>query len=529
MPSPSPAGDAVPEPPRRARWVRQLVRVAALAVLIYLAFRLHDLWRDNAVDLSTASVPLLVTAAIVSFAAVVSYGLVWPRILARLGSAPPSRAVGLFLQSQLGKYLPGGMWHYAGRVGLARARGLPTRTTVVSLGIEVGASVAAAALVGLFVLPVVLAAPLAIALLVLLRLSSTGRISTRMLVPLLRVVRRLVPVAGDDIRVAVRALSHTAMLFVPVWLVYGLAFWLTARALFPVPADDVVYFTATFALSWIAGMVVVFAPGGIGVREAVIVALLSPRVGEAEAIVVAATSRVLLTTSGPRRGRRCAGVGPPRRTPRAPEGRLTVSAAPEADFRGPTGNATDKYGSRNPLTRKLLERFLAVIDELVATVSPSSLLDVGCGEGVVTERLARLTRAETTGVDIGDERMWEQWRLREGVGVTFESASAYELPFDDASFDCVCALEVLEHLERPADALAEMARVSRRAVLVSVPREPVWRAVHMLAGRDLRQLGNTPGHINHWSTRDFERLVAGYARIVDVRRPFPWTVVRAEV
>jgi hypothetical protein len=51
----------------------------------------------------------------------------------------------------------------------------------------------------------------------------------------------------------------------------------------------------------------------------------------------------------------------------------------------------------------------------------------------------------------------------------------------------------------------------------------------MLAGRDLRQLGNTPDHINHWSARDFERLVSGYARVVEVRRPFPWTVVRADV
>jgi ubiquinone/menaquinone biosynthesis C-methylase UbiE len=200
-----------------------------------------------------------------------------------------------------------------------------------------------------------------------------------------------------------------------------------------------------------------------------------------------------------------------------------------SDFVGPTGNATDKYGRRNPLTRWLLSRFLREIDETARISAPTSILDVGCGEGIVTERLAAVTGARTIGVDLGTDELTEHWRRREGENVSFQPASAYDLPFEDASFDCVCALEVLEHLERPRDALAELARVSRRGVLVSVPREPVWRVVHLLALRDVRSLGNTPGHVNHWSSRDFERLVSGYGRVTRTRRPFPWTVVLAEV
>jgi ubiquinone/menaquinone biosynthesis C-methylase UbiE len=154
---------------------------------------------------------------------------------------------------------------------------------------------------------------------------------------------------------------------------------------------------------------------------------------------------------------------------------------------------------------------------------------VGCGEGIVTERLAAVTGARTIGVDLGTDELTEHWRRREGGNVSFQPASAYDLPFDDGSFDCVCALEVLEHLERPRDALAELARVSRKSILLSVPREPVWRAVHLLALRDVRSLGNTPGHVNHWSSRDFERLVSGYGRVTRTRRPFPWTIVLAEV
>jgi SAM-dependent methyltransferase len=145
----------------------------------------------------------------------------------------------------------------------------------------------------------------------------------------------------------------------------------------------------------------------------------------------------------------------------------------------------------------------------------------------VTERLAAVADAHVVGVDLGSDELREHWRLREGERVSFHAASAYDLPFEDGSFDCVCALEVLEHLERPRDALTELSRVSRRWLLVSVPREPAWRITHLLAGRDVRSLGNTPGHVNHWSSRDFERLVSEYARVVRARRPFPWTVVLA--
>jgi 2-polyprenyl-3-methyl-5-hydroxy-6-metoxy-1,4-benzoquinol methylase len=198
------------------------------------------------------------------------------------------------------------------------------------------------------------------------------------------------------------------------------------------------------------------------------------------------------------------------------------------DFVGPSGNATAKYASRNPLTRALLNRFLRQIDEAIEILAPSSILDVGCGEGVVTERLARLTNARTVGIDLATDFLRSEWQARERGALSFQEGSAYDLAFADGSFDCVCALEVLEHLERPRDALAELVRVASRALVVSVPNEPMWRVVHLLAGRDVRQLGNTPGHVNHWSSKGIERLVSEVARVEDVRRPFPWTIVVAE-
>jgi uncharacterized membrane protein YbhN (UPF0104 family) len=234
-----------------------------------------------------------------SMLAVVAYGAVWPLILERLGAPVPRDSVRIFLQSQLGKYLPGSVWHYAGRVGLARARGVAARLTLTSIGIEVAASALAAGLVGLFVLPWALAIPLTLALGALTVLASRrpGGSARRLLSPALRAAGRVTRVPEDELAPALRALPATAALYVPVWVLYGIAFWLTGRALFPVGAGDLVFFTAAFALGWLAGMIAVFAPGGIGVREAVLVALLSPRIGPTEAMVVAGASRVVLTAA----------------------------------------------------------------------------------------------------------------------------------------------------------------------------------------------------------------------------------------
>jgi SAM-dependent methyltransferase len=177
--------------------------------------------------------------------------------------------------------------------------------------------------------------------------------------------------------------------------------------------------------------------------------------------------------------------------------------------------------------RWLLSRFFKEVESALAVARPATLLDVGCGEGAVTSQLAGFTDAKVIGVD--HEDLAANWPARTTEKLTFQIGSGYELPFADETFDCVCALEVLEHVANPSRMLAEMRRVSARWLLLSVPDEPTWRIVHMLAGRDIRALGNTPGHINHWSRRRFTRFVGFHATVRRVTTPFPWLMVLAEI
>jgi 2-polyprenyl-3-methyl-5-hydroxy-6-metoxy-1,4-benzoquinol methylase len=196
----------------------------------------------------------------------------------------------------------------------------------------------------------------------------------------------------------------------------------------------------------------------------------------------------------------------------------------------PTGNAYDKYGSTNPLVRRLMSGFEHDLDELLAAAAPSSVLDVGCGEGVLTERwAATLLSARVVGIDLADPKLDAEWAGRSGPNLAFCAVTGSELPFEDDEFELVAAIEALEHISDADRTLAEMARVTQRYLLVSVPREPLWRVLNLARGAYVRRLGNTPGHVNHWSRRSFRRLLAGYGEVVEMRTPFPWTMLLVRV
>ena len=194
--------------------------------------------------------------------------------------------------------------------------------------------------------------------------------------------------------------------------------------------------------------------------------------------------------------------------------------------RVPTGNTYDKYGSRNPVVRRLMAGFESTLDELWDRAAPDSALDVGCGEGVLTERFAeRVPEGRVVGIDLDDPELRSQWDRRGRPNLEFRAVEATELPFGDDSFDIACAIEVLEHVPDPERTLAEMARVTRRWMLLSVPREPLWRGLNVLRGAYVRQFGNTPGHVNHWSKRAFVEFAGRRGRVEEVRSPFPWTML----
>jgi 2-polyprenyl-3-methyl-5-hydroxy-6-metoxy-1,4-benzoquinol methylase len=191
-----------------------------------------------------------------------------------------------------------------------------------------------------------------------------------------------------------------------------------------------------------------------------------------------------------------------------------------------TGNTYDKYGSSNPVVRRLMAGFERNLDELFEAAAPGSLLDVGCGEGVLVHSWAqRLGGARVVGIDLEEESIQAGWAERQAPNLEYRVMEAENLPFADGEFDLASAIEVLEHVPDPEHTVSEMARCAKRHLLVSVPHEPLWRMLNMARGAYWKDLGNTPGHLNHWSRRSFQALLSRHGEVVEVRSPFPWTML----
>ncbi len=196
----------------------------------------------------------------------------------------------------------------------------------------------------------------------------------------------------------------------------------------------------------------------------------------------------------------------------------------------PTGNTYDKYGSSNPVVQRLMAGFHGTLDELWQRAAPESVLDVGCGEGVLTAEWAeRLRDRRIVGIDLDDPKLRGEWAARDRPNLDFRVEEATSLTFADDEFDMATAIEVLEHVPEPERTLSEMARVAHRWLLVSVPREPLWRGLNMARGAYWGSLGNTPGHVNHWSKRGFVSLLSRYGTVEEARSPFPWTMLLVRI
>lgn len=240
----------------------------------------------------------LAGAAVAAVVYVACTFLSWRALLADLGSRLPLRAaVAVFGISQIGKYVPGGVWNVvaAAEIGadhkVPRARSLAAMALAVLLGVVSGTVLAAVCLpladasaLGPWTW-LAWAAPL---LLVLLVPAVLGR-----LVGLgLRLLRRP-PLE--------RPLSWTGLgaavgWSVLSWVLAGVTIWLLATGLGLAPTPRTLTLAVGgYAIAWVAGFVVVFVPAGAGVREAVLLALLGGSLPHAAVLLVVLASRVLLT------------------------------------------------------------------------------------------------------------------------------------------------------------------------------------------------------------------------------------------
>lgn len=170
------------------------------------------------------------------------------------------------------------------------------------------------------------------------------------------------------------------------------------------------------------------------------------------------------------------------------------------------GNIYNKYDkNKNPFITGLMKLYFKDFDALINPIKDeiNSALEIGCGEGYVTQHIKDLG-INVEGADIYERIIKLARNLHPSI--KFSTKSIYELSRYNESYDIVLAIEILEHLHDPYKAVEEMIQVSKKYLFFSVPNEPFFRFANILRLKYLKNLGNTPGHLNHWSKKALENF-----------------------
>jgi len=193
-----------------------------------------------------------------------------------------------------------------------------------------------------------------------------------------------------------------------------------------------------------------------------------------------------------------------------------------------TSNLT-KYQSANPIQRWLIDRFEKKLVEMVENKrNINKVIDVGCGEGFGLRNLKENNIGKQyLGIDASSKALKLGKKINPGF--SYLKGDIYRLPVKQNAAELVMCCEVLEHLERPEEALRELKRISKKYVLLSVPYEPWFRLMNFLRGKYPKTLGNHPEHINWWGVRSFNKMVGKTLKVKKQVTVLPWQIILAEV
>ncbi|MDQ3735194.1 MAG: flippase-like domain-containing protein [Actinomycetota bacterium] len=290
----------------KASWASRLavlVRVARILVFLAIAgsitYAIYTLWpdvRDTWLALNPWAIALSVAAALTAMTANV---MAWHAVLRELDHRVPVIDAGrITLVGQLGKYLPGSIWAFVLQMELARRAGIPRARAFAASLILVGIATTAALVLGLMGLPALREVGGAavwgvLALIPVAVVCAMPPVLSRLVNLFLRLLRR----EGLGHGLTYRGLSRIFGWSLVAWVLFGVHFWVLSSGLEGAGAPNLAEAIGAFALGMTAGLLAVASPSGLGVREAVLVALLAPFAGLGAALGVALASRLILTVA----------------------------------------------------------------------------------------------------------------------------------------------------------------------------------------------------------------------------------------
>jgi uncharacterized membrane protein YbhN (UPF0104 family) len=283
----------------RDRLLRALRPAVGVVVLVAVALAVAGSWSDVRPHLSKLSAGWMVLALVSVVAGLFCTMLSWRALLADLGSPLPLRAaVRIFFLSQLGKYIPGSIWPVVAQMELGRDYQVPRKRSATAGLVTIALSLMAGALVAAACVPFIDNVP-GYAWLVLL-LLPVGAIALHPPVFSALVNRALGLIRREPLEHPLTRPGELRALgwAVAAWVAFGVQAWAIARDLGTTRGGVLPVAIGGFALAWTVGFLVVFAPAGVGPREAVLAAVFAsflPGGSRGAPLALALISRLMMS------------------------------------------------------------------------------------------------------------------------------------------------------------------------------------------------------------------------------------------
>ncbi len=198
------------------------------------------------------------------------------------------------------------------------------------------------------------------------------------------------------------------------------------------------------------------------------------------------------------------------------------------EFKALISNDTKlKYYSKNPLKKMLIKGFFNKLSALVQGLNPREIIEIGCGDGIsgylINQNLKGL---EYYLADLQSESLIVASKV---IKITDSvKLDARELPYADKSFDLALCLEVFEHIQGWERAFDEAIRVSRKALIFSIPAYPWYQWSNLIFLKNVARMGEHPQHINQFQYRKtlnkIEMLSRPLNLKVNIQMAFPWLI-----
>ena len=253
------------------KWSTAIGLILATLGLAFVGRAVTSDWHALQEAISAANWAWLFAGFLAGLLGMALAALGWSRTLTILGSEHPTAlALRWYFVGQLGKYIPGGVWSVMGSSELASGWGVPRTRSYSAMLISLAALYLAGAFVVAAILPFQDILPLGRLWMVLIALALPvllAGLHPALLRLWIGILGRLIGRKPDVVIPPWRDLVRLTIFHVPVWVGLGFATWCVAQALgVGAPVHEIVF---AAVLAWVVGFLVIPAPGGLGIREAV--------------------------------------------------------------------------------------------------------------------------------------------------------------------------------------------------------------------------------------------------------------------